>query len=66
MMKTVYSYVKLERPCWCAARCPAARKRKFQRGLGYFLEYYRDHMLDATTYRGVTPGAHDELLANNA
>ena len=38
-------------------------RKRSQRGLGFFLEYYRDHMLDATTlYPGVRE-ALDQLLA---
>lgn len=44
---------------------PGRPDEEIQRGLGYFLEYYRDHMLDATTlYPGVRE-ALDELLAAN-
>ncbi len=46
-----------------AALCRGAIEEEIERGLGFFLEYYRDHMLDATTlYPGVREGL-DQLLA---
>jgi phosphoglycolate phosphatase len=63
--ETVYSYVGNGAPVLVRRALPGRPEEEIQRGLGYFLEYYRDHMLDATTlYPGVRE-ALDELLANN-
>jgi phosphoglycolate phosphatase len=61
--ETVYSYVGNGAPVLVRRALPGRDEAEIQRGLGYFLEYYRDHMLDATTlYPGVRE-ALDELLA---
>ncbi len=63
--ETVYSYVGNGAPVLVRRALPGRPEEEIQRGLGYFLEYYRDHMLDATTlYPGVRE-ALDELLAAN-
>lgn len=63
--ETVYSYVGNGAPVLVRRALPDRPEEEIQRGLGYFLEYYRDHMLDATTlYPGVRE-ALDELLAGN-
>ena len=63
--ETVYSYVGNGAPVLVRRALPGRPDEEIQRGLGYFLEYYRDHMLDATTlYPGVRE-ALDELLAAN-
>ena len=63
--ETVYSYVGNGAPVLVRRALPGRDEQEIQRGLGYFLEYYRDHMLDATTlYPGVRE-ALDELLAND-
>lgn len=63
--ETVYSYVGNGAPVLVRRVLPDRPEEEIQRGLGYFLEYYRDHMLDATTlYPGVRE-ALDELLAGN-
>jgi phosphoglycolate phosphatase len=61
--ETVYSYVGNGAPVLVRRALPGRPEEEIQRGLGYFLEYYRDHMLDATAlYPGVRE-ALDELLA---
>lgn len=61
--ETVYSYVGNGAPVLVRRALPCRDEEEIARGLGYFLEYYRDHMLDATTlYPGVRE-ALDELLA---
>ena len=63
--ETVYSYVGNGAPVLVRRALPDRPEEEIQRGLGYFLEYYRDHMLDATTlYPGVRE-VLDELLAGN-
>jgi phosphoglycolate phosphatase len=61
--ETVYSYVGNGAPVLVRRALPGRDEDEIQRGLAFFLEYYRDHMLDATTlYPGVRE-ALDELLA---
>lgn len=63
--ETVYSYVGNGAPVLVRRALPGRPEEEIQRGLGYFLEYYRDHMLDATTlYPGVRE-ALDQLIAAN-
>ena len=51
----------MARPCWCSARCRTPAKKTGRAGLKYFLDYYREHMLDSTRlYPGVRE-ALDEL-----
>lgn len=60
--QTVYSYVGNGAPVLVRRALPDREEEEIERGLRYFLEYYRDHMLDATTlYPGVRE-ALDELL----
>jgi phosphoglycolate phosphatase len=59
----VYSYVGNGAPVLVRRALPGRDEEEIERGLKFFLEYYRDHMLDATTlYPGVRDGL-DELLA---
>ncbi len=52
----VYSYVGDGAPMLVRRALPDANEEELARALRYFLEYYRDHMLDATTlYPGVRP-----------
>jgi phosphoglycolate phosphatase len=61
--ETVYSYVGNGAPVLVRRALPGRDEEEIERGLRFFLEYYRDHMLDATTlYPGVR-AALDELLA---
>jgi phosphoglycolate phosphatase len=61
--ETVYSYVGNGAPVLVRRALPGRDEEEIQHGLAFFLEYYRDHMLDATTlYPGVRE-ALDELLA---
>lgn len=61
--ETVYSYVGNGAPVLVRRALPGRDEEEIARGLGFFLEYYRDHMLDATTlYPGVRE-ALDQLLA---
>jgi phosphoglycolate phosphatase len=61
--ETVYSYVGNGAPVLVRRALPGRDEEEIERGLKFFLEYYRDHMLDATTlYPGVRE-ALDELLA---
>ncbi len=61
--ETVYSYVGNGAPVLVRRALPGRDEEEVARGLGFFLEYYRDHMLDATTlYPGVRE-ALDQLLA---
>jgi phosphoglycolate phosphatase len=61
--ETVYSYVGNGAPVLVRRALPGREEEEIERGLKFFLEYYRDHMLDATTlYPGVRE-ALDELLA---
>lgn len=59
----VYSYVGNGAAVLVQRALPGRDEEEIARGLRYFLDYYRDHMLDATTlYPGVRAGL-DELLA---
>jgi len=61
--ETVYSYVGNGAPVLVRRALPGRDEEEIERGLRFFLDYYRDHMLDATTlYPGVREGL-DELLA---
>jgi len=61
--ETVYSYVGNGAPVLVRKALPGRDEEEIERGLRFFLEYYRDHMLDATTlYPGVRE-ALDQLLA---
>jgi phosphoglycolate phosphatase len=61
--QAVYSYVGNGAPVLVRRALPGRDEEEIERGLKFFLEYYRDHMLDATTlYPGVRE-ALDELLA---
>ncbi len=61
--ETVYSYVGNGAPVLVRRALPGRDEEEIERGLRYFLEYYRDHMLDATTlYPGIREGL-DQLLA---
>jgi len=63
--ETVYSYVGNGAPVLVRRALPGRPEEEIQRGLGYFLEYYRDHMLDATTlYPGVREALDDLLTAS--
>jgi phosphoglycolate phosphatase len=62
--ETVYSYVGNGAPVLVRRALPGRPEEEIQCGLGYFLEYYRDHMLDATTLYPVRE-ALDELLTAN-
>jgi phosphoglycolate phosphatase len=53
----VSSYVGNGAPMLVRRALPAANEERLADGLKYFLAYYREHMLDATTlYRGVQDG----------
>jgi phosphoglycolate phosphatase len=59
----VYSYVGNGAAGLVQRSLPGRDEEEIERGLKFFLEYYRDHMLDATTlYPGVREGL-DKLLA---
>lgn len=61
--ETVYSYVGNGAPVLVRRALPGREEEEIERGLRFFLEYYRDHMLDATTlYPGIREGL-DQLLA---
>lgn len=61
--ETVYSYVGNGAPVLVRRALPGRDEEEIERGLKFFLDYYRDHMLDATTlYPGVRE-ALDKLLA---
>jgi phosphoglycolate phosphatase len=61
--ETVYSYVGNGAPVLVRRALPSRDEEEIERGLKFFLDYYRDHMLDATTlYPGVREGL-DKLLA---
>jgi phosphoglycolate phosphatase len=61
--ETVYSYVGNGAPVLVRRALPGRDEEEIQRGLEFFLAYYRDHMLDATTlYPGIREGL-DALLA---
>jgi phosphoglycolate phosphatase len=63
--ETVYSYVGNGAPVLVRRALPGRDEEEIERGLRFFLDYYRDHMLDATTlYPGVREGL-DRLLAAN-
>ncbi len=60
--ETVYSYVGNGAPVLVRRALPGRGEEEIERGLRFFLDYYRDHMLDATTlYPGVRE-ALDRLL----
>ena len=60
--ETVYSYVGNGAPILVRRALPGRPEEEIELGLRYFLEYYRDHMLDATTlYPGVRE-ALDQLM----
>lgn len=60
---TVNSYVGNGVAALVKRALPGRDEEELESGLRYFLDYYRDHMLDATTlYPGVRAGL-DELLA---
>jgi phosphoglycolate phosphatase len=60
---TVNSYVGNGVAALVKRALPGRDEEELERGLRFFLDYYRDHMLDATTlYPGVREGL-DELLA---
>jgi phosphoglycolate phosphatase len=53
----VASYVGNGAPMLVRRSLPDAGEAELERGLRYFLDYYREHMLDSTTlYRGVREG----------
>jgi phosphoglycolate phosphatase len=61
--QTVYSYVGNGAPVLVRRALPGRDEEEIEQGLKFFLDYYREHMLDATTlYPGVRE-ALDELLA---
>jgi phosphoglycolate phosphatase len=61
--ETVYSYVGNGASVLVRRALPGRDEEEIERGLRFFLDYYRDHMLDATTlYPGIREGL-DELLA---
>lgn len=61
--ETVFSYVGNGAPVLVRRALPGRDEEELDRALRFFLDYYRDHMLDATTlYPGVRE-ALDELLA---
>jgi phosphoglycolate phosphatase len=60
--ETVYSYVGNGAPVLVRRALPGRDEEEIERGLRFFLDYYRDHMLDATTlYPGVRESL-DQLL----
>ncbi len=60
--ETVFSYVGNGAPVLVRRALPGRDDEEIERGLRFFLDYYRDHMLDATTlYPGVREGL-DRLL----
>jgi phosphoglycolate phosphatase len=65
--ETVASYVGNGAPALVKRALPEAEEDDVARGLRYFLEYYREHMLDSTTvYPGVREGLdalHDAGIA---
>jgi phosphoglycolate phosphatase len=64
--ETVYSYVGNGAPVLVRRALPGRPEEEIELGLRYFLEYYRDHMLDATTlYPGVRE-ALDQLMDSPA
>jgi phosphoglycolate phosphatase len=54
----VYSYVGDGAPMLMRRALPGATEDQLERGLRYFLDYYREHMLDATT---LYPGVREAL-----
>ena len=54
----VYSYVGNGAPMLVRRALPGASEADLERALRYFLDYYREHMLDATT---LYPGVRDAL-----
>ena len=54
----VYSYVGDGAPMLMRRALPGATEAQLERGLRYFLDYYREHMLDATT---LYPGVREAL-----
>jgi phosphoglycolate phosphatase len=54
----VYSYVGDGAPMLIRRALPDATEEQLAQGLRHFLDYYRDHMLDATT---LYPGIREEL-----
>ncbi|HLK18213.1 MAG TPA: HAD-IA family hydrolase [Bryobacteraceae bacterium] len=54
----VYSYVGDGAPMLMRRALPGASEDQLERGLRYFLDYYREHMLDATT---LYPGVREAL-----
>ena len=54
----VYSYVGNGAPVLVQRALPGASQEDLDRGLRYFLDYYREHMLDATT---LYPGVREAL-----
>jgi phosphoglycolate phosphatase len=54
----VYSYVGDGAPMLVRRALPSATEPDLERALRYFLDYYREHMLDATT---LYPGVRDAL-----
>ena len=54
----VYSYVGNGAPVLVQRALPEASEEDVARGLRYFLDYYREHMLDATT---LYPGVREAL-----
>ena len=64
--QTVYSYVGNGAPVLVRRALPGRDEAEIERGLSFFLDYYRDHMLDATTlYPGVRE-ALDQLVEADA
>ena len=56
--ETVYSYVGNGAPALVRRALPGRDEEEILRGLAFFLAYYRDHMLDATT---LYPGVREAL-----
>src|SRR5438105_3490353 len=54
----VYSYVGNGAPTLVRRALPGASEEDLERALRYFLDYYRHHMLDATT---LYPGVREAL-----
>src|SRR5580692_1610047 len=54
----VYSYVGDGAPTLIRRAIPGASEDELTRALQYFLDYYREHMLDATT---LYPGVREAL-----
>jgi phosphoglycolate phosphatase len=63
--ETVYSYVGNGAAVLVQRALPGREEEEIERGLRFFLDYYRDHMLDATTlYPGVREGLNELLAAD--